>query len=269
MTLAPRFPESGQPTLGVSGQDGMVKLRESRPAQGQTVKYIKKSDSEIAKVVAQRHKLRFKVDESGEQHPLVIQKNQDDAQFLMERAKRIDFECYVHTNPESGEETLHFLKPIDGRGSAGIKVYELEWGKNLMSFNPRLTLSRQVGQVTVRGWSPATKSVISYTATSRDLPPGERGRGTSGPQAVQRSLGSRQDVMIDARVASEQEAQDLAVSLLRERAYEFITGSGQIIGLPDLRPADNLILKGLGTRFSGRYYVKKVEHTLGNNGYLT
>jgi phage protein D len=30
-----------------------------------------------------------------------------------------------------------------------------------------------------------------------------------------------------------------------------------------------LELKGLGKRFSGEYYVKKVEHTLGSNGYLT
>jgi phage protein D len=269
MTLTPRFPESGQPTLGVSGQDGMVRLRESRPAQGQPVSYVDKADWQIAQAVAERHNMRVNVTKEGERRPLVVQKNQDDAQFLMERAKRIDFDCYVLTDPESGEDTLHFVKPTDGRSSVGIRVYELEWGKNLMSFNPRLTLSRQVGRVTVRGWSPATKSAIVYTTTSRDLPPGERGRGTSGPEAAQRSLGGRQEAVIDAPVASEQEARDLAISLLCERAYEFITGSGQIIGLPDLRPGDNLFLKGMGTRFSGKYYVKRVEHTLGGNGYLT
>src|SRR5258706_8570281 len=30
-TLTPRFPESGQPTLGVSGFDGMIKLRDRKP----------------------------------------------------------------------------------------------------------------------------------------------------------------------------------------------------------------------------------------------
>ena len=50
---------------------------------------------------------------------------------------------------------------------------------------------------------------------------------------------------------------------------EFITGSGKVIGLPDLRPSDNLSLSGLGKRFNGLYYVKKVEHTMGGSGYTT
>ena len=70
-------------------------------------------------------------------------------------------------------------------------------------------------------------------------------------------------------MTSQEEAKKLAISLLAERAYEFITGSGQVIGLPDLRPGDNVFLKNLGKRFSGEYYVKKVEHSLGNNGYTT
>jgi phage protein D len=70
-------------------------------------------------------------------------------------------------------------------------------------------------------------------------------------------------------VSSAQEARDLAISLLRERAYEYITGSGQVIGLPDLRPGDNVELDGLGKRFNGTYYVLKVEHTLGTSGYQT
>jgi uncharacterized protein len=61
----------------------------------------------------------------------------------------------------------------------------------------------------------------------------------------------------------------LARALLAERAYEFVTGSGRAIGLPDLRPGDNLELSRLGDRFSGSYYVKKVEHTLGSSGFVT
>ena len=75
--------------------------------------------------------------------------------------------------------------------------------------------------------------------------------------------------MVDAPVLTEQEAQVLAIALLTRRAYEFITGQGQVIGLPDLRPGDTVELRNLGTRFSGEYYVKKVEHVLGANGYLT
>ena len=75
--------------------------------------------------------------------------------------------------------------------------------------------------------------------------------------------------MVDQPVTSAEEARDLAISLLRERAYKFITGNGQVIGLPDLRPGTNVELKGLGKRFSGDYHVLKVEHSLGNTGFQT
>lgn len=271
-TLAPKFPESGPPTISINGLDGMLKLRDRKPTDKDVKKFVQMDDAEIAEVVAARNGLQLKATREGlEKHALVVQKNQDDAQFLMERAKRIDFDCYVQTDPDSGQDTLYFVKPTDGRSSDKVRVYSFEWGTNLINFTPTLTLSRQVSKVTVRGWDPQKKEAIEYTADKKDLPgaSGSASGGKSGPEAAEQSVGGKQDVVVDAPVTSEQEAKDLATSLLRERAYEFITGSGQVIGLPDLRPGDNLELKGLGTRFSGEYYVKKVEHALGSNGYLT
>ena len=57
--------------------------------------------------------------------------------------------------------------------------------------------------------------------------------------------------------------------MLRERSYEFITATGRVAGLPELRPGDNVEIFGLGRRFSGTYFVKRVEHTLGSNGFFT
>jgi len=267
-SLSPRFPESGPPSIGITVLDGMMRLRDSKPGQDDVKQFVDKKDWEIAEIIAARNNLKTQLSKEGPTHNIVVQKNQDDAQFLMERAKRIDYDCYILTDPESGDATLHFEKPTDARDGSGTRVYVFEWGKSLIHFNPNLTISRQVSEVTVRGWDPATKSVLSYTATSKDLPGGS-GSGTNGPDTVDKSLGGKKQVEIDAPVTSQQEAKELAISLLRERAYEFITGGGQVIGLPDLRPGDNLELNGLGTRFSGLYYVKRVEHTLGSSGYKT
>lgn len=269
-TLAPKFPESGSPTISISGLDGMLKLRDRKPTDKDIKKFVNQSDSDIATIIGQRNGLDVKVTKTTEKHDLVVQKNQDDAQFIMERAKRIDFDCFVQTDPDSGKDTLYFVKPTDGRSSDKIRVYEFEWGKNLINFSPQLTISRQVSKVTVRGWSAELKDVFEYTAEPKDLPGGGgSGKGTSGPEAAEKQLNGKQDVVVDAPVTSQEEAKKLAISLLAERAYEFITGSGQVIGLPDLRPGDNVFLKNLGKRFSGEYYVKKVEHSLGNNGYTT
>lgn len=281
-TLTPQFPDSGPPTIGVSGVDGMLRLRDRKPVAGDQKKFPEMADWEIAQVIAARNGLAVKVTKEGEKHAIVVQKNQDDATFLMERAKRIDFDCYVQTDPDSGQDTLYFVKPSDARDAGTTRVYTLayrddtrgasstsfEHAQGLVRFSPKLTVSRQVAKVTVRGWDPRTKAAIKYTASSKDLP-GAKGKGTSGPEMAAKRLGGKQEVVIDAPVTSDQEARDLAISLLRERAYDFITGSGQAIGLPDLRPGDNLDLLGLGTRFSGRYYVTKVEHSLGDAGYRT
>lgn len=271
-TLAPKFPESGPPTISISGLDGMLKLRDRKPTEQDVKKFVEMDDAEIAQVVATRNGLSLKATKDGlVKHPLVVQKNQDDASFLMERAKRIDFDCYVQVDPDTGQDTLYFVKPTDGRSSDTVRVYEFEWGTNLINFSPTITLSRQVSKVTVRAWDSKKNETVEYTADEKDLPgaSGASGGGTSGPKAVQETMGGKQEVVVDAPVTSEEEAKKLAITLLSERAYEFLTGTGQVIGLPDLRPGDNLNLKGLGKRFSGEYYVKKVEHTLGSNGYLT
>jgi phage protein D len=269
-TLTPKFPESGPPTLGVTGVDAMIKLRDRKPVGSDVKKFVDRTDWQIAQEIAARNHLDVKVTEKGPQQPLVVQKNQDDAQFLMERAKRIDFDCFIRIDPDTGRDTLYFISPSDARDGSAVRVYVFEWGKSLINFNPVLKLGQQVSKVTVRGWDPRTKKPISYTAGPDDLPkPSGSGGGESGPEVAGKRLGDKQDVIVDQPVSTIEEARELAMSRMRERAYDYLTGSGQVIGLPDLRPGDNVELLGLGKRFSGSYYVTKVEHSLGGSGYLT
>lgn len=265
-TLSPKFPETGTPTMAVSGLDGMAKLRDYMPPQG-VEKYVNLADWEIAQIIADRQGLQLEATKEGQKYDLVMQKNQNDAQFLMERAKRIDFDCYVKL--KDNVETLFFVKPTDARDGSKVRVFSFKWGMNLISFTPTLTLSNQVSTVTVRGWDAANKEVVFYKATPDDLPAKKGKEDKSGPLTAEEAGFTKSDVVIDAPVTTQEEAKRYAISLLMERAYEFITGSGQVIGLPDMRPGDILDLDDLGQRFSGEYYVKKVEHTLGEKGYLT
>ena len=267
-SLTPRFPESGPPTLAIGGEDRMVKLKERKPRDGEQKKFVNQTDSQIVQIIATRNGLVPKIQTTTEQHDIVVQKNQDDAAFLMERAKRIDFDCFIGVDPDSGQDALYFQSPTDARDGKKVRVYVFEWGKSLINFNPTLSLNKQVGKVTVKGWDPTTKKILQYTASSADLPTSSGG-GENGPSAIQTRFQDREDVVVDQPVTSQQEAKSLAIALLRERAYSYITATGQVIGIPDLRPGDNIEVQGLGKRFSGQYYVTKVEHTLGNSGYMT
>lgn len=265
-SMAPKFPQQGPPTVTVGGLDGMFRLKGRHPMEGEQTKFTNMRDWEIAEVIAARNDLQFKFTDAGPPHFEVVQKNQDDAQFLMERAKRIDFDCFVLTNQEPPcETTLYFIRPPDGRDASYVRNFVLRWGENLMSFMPTINASEQVSTVTVCGWDPATKQPIVATAGPEVLPKNS-GAGTSGPEASQQSQ-QKNDKVVDAPVTSHQEAFELAKSLLMERAYRYITVTGQIIGQPDLRPGDNLTILGVGNRFNGDYYVKKVEHSLDGSGF--
>lgn len=266
--LTPKFPESGPPTIGISGQDNLVKLRNRKPGKDDKKYFPKTRDWEIAQVIAIRNNLAYEVTKEGPEHPVVVQRNQDDATFLMERAKRIDFDCYIDVDPKTKKDKLFFVKPKDGRAASQRLTYVFEWGKSLVSFTPELTAAHQVSQVTVKGWDPRKKALITATATKDDLA-GKKSAGTSGPEVVEKKLDKKEEVVVDWPVQTQEEAKALAVSLLRERAYEFLKATGQAIGLPDMRPGDNVEIKGVGQRFSGQYYVTRVEHTIGNNGYTT
>jgi phage protein D len=284
-TLAPKFPDGASPTVSVSGVDGMLKLKDRKPAENEEKIYRNMPDWRIAEQVAQRNKLRIVTTQEGPTHDRVVQKNQDDASFLMERAKRLDFDCFLLPDPNTGEETLYFIKPTDGRDGRPIRLYRLTYQPglttgptaqpeglvpNLLDFTPTLTVSQQVSKLTVRGWDPRTKQQIAFTATAENLPAGQNSAdGENGPQAADSAAGGRQEVLVDAPVTSDQEARELAIALLRERSYEFITATGRVAGLPELRPGDNVEIYGLGMRFSGTYFVKRVEHTLGSSGFFT
>lgn len=267
-SLAPQFPESGAPTLAVGCQDSLVKLKGRKPTEGEQKKYVDMRDWEIAQAVAKRNGLRFNATQDGPQHELVMQENLDDALFLINRAKRIGYDCYISVDPRSGHDTLNFIKPTDGRDGRPTRVYTFEWGKSLISFSPTLTLANQVGKVTVRGWDSRTKQAIHYTATKDDLPSLPSG-GVSGASTAESKMNDKQDVVVDRHVVSIEEARHLAISLLRDRAKLFKTGSGQVIGLADLRPGDNIEIKNLGERFSGAYEVIQVIHSLGSSGFTT
>jgi uncharacterized protein len=277
-TLTPDFPSDGPPTLLVRGLDALVRLKGAKPPRDKLV-FRDKADWQIAQEVARRHGLRVKVTEEGPVYKTMSQQDLDDAAFLKARAEACDFEMYMRTDPTSGEDTLHFVKPQDGRGSDPIRTFILAWGSLrstetppcLVEFKPTMAAAGQVQTVTVRGWDPATKKVIKQTATPENTPGVAVVDGDSGPAAAKNLAGpqKREEIVVRSMVTSDDEALKLAQALLAERAYRFVSAHGKVIGLPDLRPGDNVEVSGVGRRFSGTYHVTKVTHVLNQQGYLT
>jgi phage protein D len=269
----------GAPTLNLRVMDPLHALKNSHAPPDEVV-HRKTKDWKIAHQIARRHDLHFEHDDDGPDHDLVVQRNLDDLTFLKERAARIDCKVFTRIDSATGKDVLHFEKPTDGRDDKPIRTWVLTWGSllnttaepagsapppSLIAFTPTISSGEQVESVSVRGWDAGAKKAIHAIANAGTTP-GVRGSASAtGPASAK----GKQKVVVDAPIKSEQEANRLAESLLAEHAYRYVTASGKTIGLPDLRPGDNVEIHGVGPTFGGTYFVTNATHTLNASGLLT
>jgi phage protein D len=260
-SLRPTFPAGGGTTLTISGLNTMYKLR----TQQESHIYEDKTDSEIAEEIGSRLGVDVDAEKKGEQKlKYLIQDNQYDIIFLMERARRIGYDLFIEEPPKGGKSVLKFKKSTDVRRLA----YRLSYGKSLIEFQPELTTTNQVGKVVVRGWDPIQKKKIEVTATRDGIV--TKGVGSKGGQQdIDQSFKDKAEIIATKPVESENEAKILATQILEGIAKEMVKATGSTVGLPDLRAGVVLEIDGLGDRFSGRYFVLATTHTIADSGYST
>lgn len=252
--LEPEFSENEAPTLKVHGYDQLHRFRRGR----QTRSFVKMKDSEIAEKIARELGLRAQVEDTQIKHDYVLQSNQSDIDFLLERARRIRYEVVIK------DKTLHFRKAANNQS----KVITLEFGLTLKSFYPRLNTLQQVSEVIVQGWDPKAKKAIAGKARSGDEISKMQG-AKLGATISQDAFFAAKTIIVDKPVFSEGEASQIAKGKFNEMTVGFITGEGAAIGNGDIRAGEVVELKGLGRRFSGLYYVTAATHVVNAQGYNT
>jgi phage protein D len=263
-SLRPSFPSGGGSTLAVSGLNILHRFRTKQESRT----YTSLTDSQIAQQIAQRLKVEIKSTAPSDEPRFnyLIQDNQYDVIFLMERARRAGYDLMVDEVKKNGSTQTE----ISYTPSTTIHnpTYRLTYGKSLIEFQPELTTANQVAKVTVRGWDVLRKEAITYTATREELK--VKGVGPRGGQdAIEKSIEAKEEVIATKPVESPEEARKLAIEVLQGIAKEMVKATGSVPGLPDIRSGTVLEIDGLGDRFSGRYFVISTTHTIGDSGYTT
>ncbi len=259
-SLSPSFPETGSPSLSVAGYSRLHWLTGS--TRNRTFQDV--TDHDVATRIANDLKLKPKIEKTTVTYPYVIQYNQSDLAFLLERARRIHFEVAQEVDPATGNHCLIFRRVQSDQPRA----FSLVWGQPkdsvapgdgllpLRSFHPTMSTLRQVDAVVVRAYDSATKQTFEGTAGSQRLPAGSGKR-------------RKEELRADHTVFSNAEAEQLAKAIYNDRALELVSGNGSTIGTPELRAGRVVEIQGLGSRFSGDYYVTQASHTLDVKGYQT
>lgn len=253
--LEPEFCADEIPMLTVRGYDRRHRLMRGR----KTRSFTQVKDSDIAAQIASDLGLTAQVEDTGVTLDYVLQHNQTDMEFLQDRARRIGYEVVVE------DKTLYF-RPHRNTES---EVLTLARDVDLLEFYPRLTTLNQVGQVTVRGWSPKDKAEIIGQAGAGDEAT-TMGGATIGPTVATDAFGQASVASVDRPVFSQAEADQIALGRFNDIALAYVAGEGVCIGRTDLRAGTVINIEGVGQRFSGLYYVTSATHSYApGRGYRT
>lgn len=254
--ITTNFPDGGSPELAVAGYDRGFALTIGKNSRT----WSKARDSDAAHEIASFNNLNAIIATTSGQQAHIEQNQESDWEFLKKLADRNHFELYVDER-----RTLHFGKPNDKAGA----VVRLVYGEGLLSFKPEANLAGQISKVEVYGWDTKNKKAIVGVARA-----GEES-GLSGKSAGQylnafvRDPGKQPTLRLRQPVFTQAEADKRAKAALNERAKQFLTGEGEAIGLPELRPDRNVELANLGDPFSKTYYIQQATHKIDSNGYRT
>jgi uncharacterized protein involved in type VI secretion and phage assembly len=90
-----------------------------------------------------------------------------------------------------------------------------------------------------------------------------------GSAAVDQLGDLGRSALLGENVSDHLEGAALAKSILQQLLEGLYEGSGSCIGMPQLRAGDMIEIRGLGKRFSGKYRLRRVTHTIDDSGYRT
>jgi phage protein D len=254
--ITTNFPDGGSPELSVSGYDHGFLMTIGKNSRT----WSKRRDSDAAQEIASFNNLNAMVVSTKVEHPQIEQNQENDWEFLKKLAGRNHFELYIDE-----QKTLHFAPPND----KATAIVRLLYGQGLLSFKPEANLAGQISQVEVYGWDTKTKKPIVGRASA-----GEES-GLTGKSAAQRlnsfvrDPAKRPTLRLRQPVFTQAEADQRAKAALNERAKQFLTGEGETIGLPEVRPDRSVELDNLGMPFSKTYYIQNATHKIDAGGYRT
>jgi phage protein D len=236
------------------------------------------ADSDIVQQIVSGYGVPINADSTPTVHQendtTIIQRGSD-IQFVRELAQRNGLEFYFETDKDSGEVNAFLRAPqLDATPQPDLAIqFGLE--SNLKNFSARVAgqvpLSVKATQVDVKANSPNSAQVgdtqlaLLGDTNANALVGGPLGSLVT-PQDVQGQM-----LLLATPTSDATELQTLAQAV-RDEASWLIAANGEINSdayQTVLRPHRMVLVKGAGSRYSGKYYVTQVTHDLQADGSYT
>jgi len=182
----------------------------------------------------------------------VYQHNLNGLEFVRMRAARMG--CHVWC-----VDSKIMVKEPDLSNQSGVKL-SVDKGGNLRSFTPRMNSAAVLNKVTVKGWNPEKKELITGEATVTSSPLGSE----TAVSACSQIGGNEESFTVDHPIWSKEEADALAKARLRDLNLQFITGEAECAGNADLDLGQTVEItanaRESNDNFNGKYYIMGLTH---------
>ncbi len=190
----------------------------------------------------------------------VYQHNQTHMEFLRQRAARMG--CHVWCV----DSEIHVKEP-DLSASPIAKLVITEPGGEkgqgtIKSFTPRLSSANILQTVTVKGWNPETKELITGDAKAQSSR-----LGSQNAVAGSGDLGQQETFTVDQPIWSKEEAMAIAKARLVDLSLTYITGECELTGDPRMDLGKVVEIEAnsepdtkANDPFNGKYYIMGVTH---------
>jgi phage protein D len=223
--------------------------------------FSKVKDSDIAAKIAGDCGLSPQAVDTQITYSYLCQNNQDDLEFLLERARRIRYELFV-------ENSTLFFRPSKENTAPSLS---LEYMVNLYEFSVKLKTVYEGSEFSVRSWDFMKKKPIFEKAMEGDKISDMSAKKT-GTNMTKSAFGSNvsslSTSLIDEKIEGSSDAKKIAVAQFNSQLVNSVTGEGKCKGIPELRAGKTIEIKGIG-RFSGTYYLTSTCHITDSTGYYT
>lgn len=226
--------------------------------------FLEQKFSDIVSQVCTDNKVSADAEDTRFKRDYVIQHNQTDLDFIRGIAGWLDYDLHIR-HDDGQSKTVRFKKPEVQGSPVLTAVYEQPNVNSdsevfLRKFDARQSLSRVVSEVVVRGWNPGQKKEIVGRATSGDVY-GSMGGGDSGAGAVSQAWGETERQIVDYKVFTQDEADEIAKTKINEYARAFLRADIEIEGDARLHPGMIIGVKKAGPKIDGNYFIEQATHT--------
>ena len=187
----------------------------------------------------------------------IEQHRQSDYEFVVDLAKRVNFQFYVICGKVYFES---YTKNSDSQLTVSP-------GKYLYKFRREITLDKQIAGVVVRTNNEQDpEKPIEAKVTTVDAV----GDGQKTSKQVSKLIGDKMlKTIIDNSVTSEKEAQARATAELLKASLEFVSGEIETVGIPELIPGKYVTIENINDIYDQKYYITEVTHSINTSGFRT